>query len=162
MTSLPLPLLIVCEKSAEKFVITMYSKTCSATSVNKARKDLFFQRSQNVEHIPPCANSLYHHTLRALYQAGIWSTCLERMVALPTPTSFSWLQKESLDGTATVQKWVPLWMTQREAMQECRELFLTCICKEEYTCCKCVKANLKCTAMCKCTCETRTPNDQEN
>ena len=50
-------------KVVVKVIISMYSKNIDAHSVNLARKILFFQRSQNVEHIPPCRNSLYQHYL---------------------------------------------------------------------------------------------------
>ena len=140
----------------EKFIVAMYGKTIQASTVNLGRKMIFFQRSQNVEHIPPCQNSLYQHYLRALYQAGVWASSLEYVMNLPGPDGYGW--KYQSDDSSEV-KWSPVWMTQREAMEECRKLFLTCSCKGACTNCKCAKAALNCTAMCSCACPQKTPND---
>ena len=73
----------------ERFLVLMCSKTSTLSSVNRPRKELFFQRNENAEHIPPCANSLYQHTLRALYQAGIWSSSLRKIIDMPNPESYA-------------------------------------------------------------------------
>ena len=143
-------------KVVEKFIISMYSKNIDAHSVNLARKILFFQRSQNVEHIPPCQNSLYQHYLRAVYQAGVWASSLHLIMNLPGPDGYGW--NHSPDDTSGI-KWFPNWMTQREAMEECRKLFLTCSCNGPCTRCKCANAGLNCTAMCSCSCSGKTPGD---
>ena len=145
-------------KVIEKFVVTMYSKSMTATSINEARKALFFQRSQNVEHIPPSENSLYYHVLRAIHQSGKWAMALQAIVNFPSPDVYGW-KKTEMETTDNDTVWSPLWMSQREAMQERRELFLSCTCNGVCTRCKCVKAALKCTAMCKCHCDERTPNE---
>ena len=136
-------------QAIEKFIVTMYSKKIDTSSVNLARKIIFFQRSQNVEHIPPCQNSLYQHYLRALYQASIWSSSLSTTMNLPGADGYGW---SHLPDDPSGIKWSPVWMTQREAMEECRKLFLTCTCNGVCTRCKCASAGLNCTEMCSCSC----------
>ena len=142
-------------QAIEKFIVTMYSKKIDTSSVNLARKIIFFQRSQNVEHIPPCQNSLYQHYLRALYQASIWSSSLSTTMNLPGADGYGW---SHLPDDPSGIKWSPVWMTQREAMEECRKLFLTCTCNGVCTRCKCASAGLNCTEMCSCSCPQKTPN----
>ena len=56
----------------------MYSKTCSLTRVNEARRELFTQSSRTIENIPPTLNALIQHLRRAVYQAAyIWAQALE-------------------------------------------------------------------------------------
>ena len=78
----------------------------------------------------------------ALYQASIWISLGERQV-IPTPSEFGWKQDED--------HWSPLWTKLPEASKACSEL-LKCGCKKGCSSlrCKCVKANLPCTALCLC------------
>ena len=70
----------------ERFIVVMYSKTCSLTSVNEARRELFTQGSRTIENIPPTENALNQHLRRAVYQAGyIWAQALESKPELPNP-----------------------------------------------------------------------------
>ncbi|KAL9978412.1 hypothetical protein ACROYT_G015925 [Oculina patagonica] len=71
--------------------------------------------------------------------------CLEQCPELPSPSEWGWKRSES-------QLWEPLWTTLPEASKACQEL-LKCGCNPEKGCrghCKCVKAELDCTALCKC------------
>ena len=57
----------------ERFIVIMYSRTCSASGVNGARKELFAQGSRTMENISPTKAVLLQHVLRAAYQAGyVW------------------------------------------------------------------------------------------
>ncbi|CAG2231325.1 unnamed protein product [Mytilus edulis] len=69
---------------------------------------------------------------------------------MPSPDLFGW---QKLDGT-----WVPFWSVLAEASMSCQEL-IHCGCKKGCRgACKCLKAALKCTALCKCSpdCERET------
>ena len=107
-------------------------------SVNDARKELFTQKEGSVDAIPPTSNSLLYHAKRAAYQAGrVWS-CM-----LPEPGQWGW-QRNLKD------QWEPYWTSLPQASKSWQEL-LKCGCK--LGCrgnCKCVKAEMVCTALCKC------------
>ena len=138
----------------QRFVILMYSKSSILSCVNEARMELYFQRSaHNIETIPPTSNSLLFHTKRAIYQCGIYSRCLISKQNLPSPANFGW---KEVNGTTV--KWEPLWMTQSQAIRECRE-FYRCNCKQPCTRCKCKMAQLNCTLLCSCNCDKKDSYD---
>ncbi|KAG0718185.1 hypothetical protein GWK47_052926 [Chionoecetes opilio] len=56
----------------ERFTVIIYNKTSNLDSVNEARRELFSQKNWPMEKIPPTQEALLQHTLRAVYQAGIW------------------------------------------------------------------------------------------
>ena len=63
---------------------------------------------------------------------------------LPDPNDWGW--KNTLEGHDII------WTTLPDASKSCQEL-TKCGCKSEISCkerCKCVKASLKCTALCNC------------
>ena len=82
----------------QRFVILMHSQISILNSVNEARMDLYFTRTQNIETIPPTKNALFLHTRRSLYQSGIWSRCLEADQNLPSPKDFGWMDSGELLG----------------------------------------------------------------
>ena len=84
-------------------------------------------------------------TCQAVYQAGIWISSTNTQQALPSPRDYGWMKEP---GTST---WVPVWMTIPEVSRACREL-IKCCCKGACTTCKCTKANLPCSPLCKCKC----------
>ena len=134
----------------QRLVVLMYSKTSILKKVNDLRVEMYFQRSQNIELIPPTSNALFMHTKRAIYQASIWSKCLQSQQNRPSPLEFGWKLADN-----PIMKYEPLWMTQKEASKECRE-FVKCSCKSEVcTRCKCKAANLLCTALCSCNCQNK-------
>ena len=134
-------------KTIQQFTVLMYSRTSTLSTVNEARLALYFQRTQNIENIPPTKNSLILHVKRSVYQSGVWSRCLQAQQDLPSPQSFGW--RNTYDSPV---KWEPVWMTQNEANKECRE-FVKCSCKSnECVKCKCALALFKCTLLCTCKC----------
>ncbi|CAH0381201.1 unnamed protein product [Bemisia tabaci] len=128
----------------EQFVVLMYDKTSSQTSVNKCRKELFTKKSRFFDGLPPTRAALIQHVLRCAYQAGYcWGQCLEKEQELPDPAIWGWTAAG--DG-----EWAPNWSLLPEASLACQEL-LSCGCKSCNTKrCKCKKAMLKCTMLCKC------------
>ncbi|CAM1319235.1 Uncharacterised protein r2_g2741 [Pycnogonum litorale] len=74
----------------ERLVIIVYDKTSNSTNVNSARKELFSQKSQAVDKIPPTQNALLQHTNRTVYQSGIWATSMLAQQKLPSPTGYAW------------------------------------------------------------------------
>ena len=90
--------------------------------------------------------TLYYSTQRVTFQAGhCWGKCLEVLPQLPPPSEWGWQR-------GPTQAWDTLWTTIPQASQSCQEL-LRCGCKSERGCtgrCKCVRAELPCTALCHC------------
>ena len=119
----------------------MYDRTSHLSSVNEARKEIFCQKNQSVDKIPPTQDALLQHTHQALYQAGIWTTCTQAQPTIPSPEQFGWTKESG--------HWVPI--TIPEVSRACSEL-IKCSCKGTCTRCKCVKANLSCSPPCACKC----------
>ena len=127
----------------ERFIVVMYSKTCSLTSVNEARREMFTQGSRTIENIPPTLNALIQHLRRAVYQAGyIWAQALESKPELPSPEHWGW--------TKTDSGWKPFWTDLSDIAKSCQEL-VHCGCKKGCKHqCKCRVLNFDCTELCYC------------
>ena len=68
----------------ERFIVVIYSRTCSASGVNDARKELYVQGSRTMENTPPSKAALLPHVRCATYQAGyVWSHCVPMLVQPP-------------------------------------------------------------------------------
>ena len=131
-------------KPLERFVILLYDRTSSLECVNQSRKQLFTQKGRSIEGLPPTKAALIEHTKRAAYQAGhCWSQAMIAAPELPSPSDWGWTRKEP-------SGWEVCWTTLPEATKACRELLrcgCTKGCKGQ---CKCLKAALQCTALCRC------------
>ncbi|EDO32802.1 predicted protein [Nematostella vectensis] len=88
-------------------------------------------------------DALLQHVKRCIYPAGIWTSSEISQPVLPSPDQFAWIKEA---GT-----WVPRWITIPEVSKACNEL-TKCSCKGVCTRCKCIKAHLECTLLCKCKC----------
>ena len=127
-------------------LLCIYDKGCTSSSLNGARKEMFTQKRKSMEFIPPTSDTFFQHVKRAAYQAGhIWGQALQPAPSLPSPSDWGWIK-------GPMNLWEPKWSTLPPACQSLMEL-LKCGCQPGKGClgrCKCVKANLLCTAMCKC------------
>ena len=94
-------------------------------------KSYFCRKSKAME---PNKDALLQHTKRALFQAGIWTSCMQTQQAIPSPHLFSWTK------ASTSIVWVPLlWMKfQKHAVN---------LCKGDCSNCKCSKNNLTCSPL---------------
>ena len=130
----------------ERFVVLMYGRASQCQSINDAGKVLFAQKGRTLENIPPPADALLQHAKGVANQAGhCWEQCLVCIPELPSPSEWGWTRSES-------DVWQPLWSTLPEASKVFQEL-VKCGCKAERGCkgrCKCLKAGISCTALCKC------------
>ena len=128
----------------ERFVVLMYSKGCGAEGVNEARYRLFTTGSRLLENIPPTQAALFQHVKRALLQASFyWSQATANQQNIPDFGEWGWHK----GGTAS---WLPLWTTLSDASMACG-ILLHCGCVK--ACrgrCKCYRAGLSCTTVCKC------------
>ena len=135
----------------EQFIVLLYDRTTTHTSVNQARKELFAQKGRAIDLIPPTQAALIQHVKRTTYQAGYcWSQSCIAAPEMPSPSVWGWTKNDT-------GKWDVFWTDLPEATKACREL-LRCGCKKG-CCgqCKCLKAALKCTALCFCAgnCDTK-------
>lgn len=130
----------------ERFTCILYDHTTQLDRVNDLRQDLFAQGKhvKLMQNLPPTQAALFQHTLRSIYQAGVWMTGLQSMQNLPLPERFGWTKDNAL--------WQPMWTVLPEAAKTCREL-IRCGCKANPQCsrkCMCKTSNLKCTYLCVC------------
>ena len=105
--------------------------------------------------------SCVQHTKGETSGVNVW----KKPPQLPSPAGWGWTKHRKsqsfnevdLDSEQGLEKkpWLPVWTTIPEAAASCYEL-IHCDCKKK-VCrnCKCAKANLKCTALCKCAGECR-------
>lgn len=130
-------------KILERFTVLLYDRTSRFETVNEARQDLFSRKSRPIENIPPTREALVQHTKRAVLQGSyIWSQTLLTQPVIPCPSRWGWKR----DG----DNWTPYWTTLNRLQDACQQL-IRCGCK--IACkgrCKCKKAELPCTGLCKC------------
>ena len=130
----------------ERYVTIMYDRTSTCMKVNDARKDPFTRKGRDVEAIHPTSDALRQHAKRSSYLAGhCWGNSLVQSAPFLCPSEWGWVKVAN-------DMWAPLWMTIPQASHSCVEL-LKCGCKSDRGCagrCKCVKAELPCTALCNC------------
>ena len=127
----------------ERFVILLYDRTSSATSVDAARMDLFTRKGRQIDALPPTRAALVQHTRRAIHQAGfVWGQMFQRSPNIPSPSLWGWRRNRD-------ERWEPNWTELPEAASYSG--LLQCSCKKGCSGrCKCRKAALKCTTLCQC------------
>jgi len=131
----------------ERFIVLIYDRASESENVNDARKYLFTQKGRSMDAIPPTQSSLLCHVKRSCLQGGhIWGQALSRQISLPHPNDWGWTKDKE------ESQWKPVWSLLPEAAKACQQL-IKCGCDPQKGCkgrCKCRKAQMKCTAMCKC------------
>ena len=142
----------------QEFVCVWYGT--KSTDINKSRYQLFCIKKGEIEsyQLPPCADSLFKHVLRANYQAAVWKRSLEPQPDIPSPLGLGWTLKHE-DGREmmTID-----WMDGQPAPQAVLEL-LSCKCRGKCKApsCQCISHGLFCTDLCKHGkhCENNEPED---
>ena len=129
----------------EHLTVLMYSKNCSSVTVNEARRLMFTHSLKSLDSIPPTKAALHQHVKRTLLvSAFIWHRALEKQLCLPDPAQYGW------EWNGRLKTWVPYWTDLGDASAACAlMLHCTCVkaCKGN---CKCSKAGLRCTPLCRC------------
>ena len=129
---------------AFRFVCNLYLKESPENGdVDQTRMRVFSHRTRDVERIPPTSDALSQHLERSVFQASIWISAHKAMMPPLNPIDYGWLEK---DG-----KLVPKWITLPLA-RDVFSLDVKCTCTLTCSSCKCKKANLKCSRLCKCKC----------
>ena len=134
--------------AVEQLVCHLYGKNIQ--NVDLLRYDLYCAKGGKVEPeaLPPCRSSLRLHIERANYQAAIWRRATTALPVIQSPHGHGWKVSESANTVEFV------WLGSKLAPEEVLEL-LSCTCKRSCTvekCC-CLKAGLKCTALCTLQCD---------
>ena len=133
------------KEMAKKFVCRLYSNESNEDSdVDLVRMKLFSQKTRDVERIPPTSDALDQHLKRSVFQASIWAAAHMSMIPVNNPTNHGWKEE---DG-----KLLPVWTTLPLA-KDVYHLDINCTCANTCSRCKCMRAKLKCTRLCKCKCE---------
>ncbi|CAB3996630.1 Hypothetical predicted protein [Paramuricea clavata] len=130
-------------KRIERYVVVLFDKSSPLDSINRTRMELFCKNNRAMDKLPPIQDALLQHVHRSIFQVGIWSTSEHSQQAVPSPDRFSWKKEGG--------SWVPKWITIPEVSKACSEL-TKCTCKGSCTRCKCTKAYLVCTPLCRCKC----------
>ena len=130
-------------ETVKRFVVLLYDRGSTKNGVKEARQQMFAQKGRGLDAIPPTKEALFQHTKRAVYQAGhCWGQACNTNPQLPYSRSWEWL------SCSNGQE--PLWTTLPDVTASSREL-VKCGCKKGcHGNCLCVKATLKCTALCSC------------
>ena len=128
----------------ERFVVLMYSNTCGSPTVNDARHHLFSNGSRSLDSIPPTQAALFEHVKRFLLQASfIWKQSTTCHQEIPVFDKCGW------EHDKHITQWLSFWATLADASKAC-SLLLHCGCTQ--SCrgnCKCSRASLRCTLLCK-------------
>ena len=75
----------------ERFVILIYSKVCTLSRVNDARKELFAVSRRSMDNIPPTQGALIQHIKRAVYQGSyLWAQALKTLPDVPSPKDWGY------------------------------------------------------------------------
>ena len=132
-------------KQLERFTVIMYSRSCSATSVDEARLQLFSHGSRTLEALPPNKAALYQHVKRAILQTCFFGKqSVSSQQVIPDIAEWGW----KLDDK--VKQWAPFWTDLPDAISACSLLLHFGYQKECQGNCNCAKAGLRCTSLCKC------------
>ena len=91
-------------KQLERFTVLMYSRSCSATSVDEARLQLFSHGSRALETLPHTKAALYQHVKRAIPRACFfWKQSVSSQQVIADFAEWGWKLDEK------VKQWVPFW-----------------------------------------------------
>ena len=126
----------------EKFLCRLYGKP-KLTSINEVRYELFKFQLQSSPSLPPTQDALRHHVQRSNFQAAVWRRALQPQ-GQPSAHGHGGI----IDGNAITIRWMSLPPAPSALME-----LIRCCCKTLCTSqrCKCLKNNLRCSDLCKCT-----------
>ena len=71
----------------ERFVVVLYSRTCSLITVNEARQSLFAQGTRSIENTQPTQDALTQH-----HACQVWGQTLSPIQEFPSPSEWGWKQ----------------------------------------------------------------------
>jgi hypothetical protein len=137
------------------FVCHLYAfEECS--DVNAVRYQAFKSGKYDEELLPPNQDSLDQNISRANYQCYIWRHAVQPVLNQPSFCEYGW----EVDDVGNI---LVKWMTIAAAPESLLE-FVNCKCQKgcETKRCSCVKAELKCSDLCKCVgCKNNNGNKED-
>ena len=132
----------------EKFVVTIYDRSSTASAVRETRLHLFARKQRSCLSIPPTQASLMEHAKGVAYQAGmIWVQTLD-----PQP-DIQYNVQQSGVGSNEVTYWQVHWTDLAPKATSSQELTNRGRQKGCTRRCKCYKWGLTNTAICNCMCQ---------
>ena len=76
----------------EHFVVLLYDRVSTEEKVNRAWKQLFYQKGRTMDDLPPTQAAFLEHIKRAAYQAGhISAQMFIAVPKVPSPGDWGWL-----------------------------------------------------------------------
>jgi len=121
----------------------VYSKGCGLSRVNKTRLRLSTRRKKTLKALSRTQAALYQHIRRAVVQAIIWNQATSVHMDIPDVKDWGWHKVNS-------GRWLPFWTTLEDNSKDCCILLQCCCAKSCRGNCKCSKAGVRCTGLCKC------------
>ena len=75
----------------EAFVVLLYDRSYTETTVNLVMKHIFTTKGRSMGKLPPTRAALLQHTKRVVYQGGyVWGQALVRCPFNPSPETYGW------------------------------------------------------------------------
>jgi len=139
-----------CFPEIKRFVVLLYDRSSECENTNRPVENFLLERIARLklclQHLPTSA-ALLQHTLMSALQGGFcWGQSLVAVPTMPSSSDYGWTRKGEQDP------WSLLWTTLLPAAKSYMEL-INCGCSQEKGCrgrCKCIKADLPCTALYAC------------
>jgi len=130
-------------QTLERFVVLMYSKGCGLVKVNEVRLRLFASGKKSLDTLPPTRAAWYQHIHRAILQGTVWSQATLVHMDIPDLQDWGWHKDSS-------GRWLPFWTTHEDSSKACCILLQCGYVKSCTRNCKCSRADVRCTGLCKC------------
>jgi hypothetical protein len=123
-----------------------HNRTRLKSAILQRFPDLKEESGTRTEIVLVTSHALFQHCRRAVYQGCIWATAHDPMIVEPDAVRHGW--KQLTDGSLQ-----PEWITIPEIAHIS---LITCNCKKGCAAkaCLCGKADLNCTYLCKCACNS--------
>ena len=130
-------------EAVANYVCQLYRGEVNPHNLDNLRMDIFSHKLRDVVRLPPTSDALHQqHLKRSVFQARIWVTANEALMPHHNPSYYGWKEDNG--------RLIPVWTTLSGA-KEVFHVEILCFCKQPCSSlrCKCAKANLKCSLLCK-------------
>ena len=127
----------------ERFVCDLYSSKLDGVNLLRYKMYCANQGKIDAKNLPPCFDSLKHHSMRANYQVAVWRRCLDAIPDIPSPDGNGWSTNE--DNVISI-----FWNELKPAPEEVLQL-LSCECSRKCLSksCVCLDNGFNCTNACR-------------
>lgn len=148
-------------KEIQAFTCHLYGAMSGIADVNLYRYQLFLAKKGEVEsyQLPPCAKTLWKHSLRSILQSGTWHCSLLQFPQIPNPVGFGWALKRVDGKDVLVFDWMDCNPAPVAVMAKLR-----CTCHRACTApdCPCISSGFPCSELCSLkTSANQAPDEEE-